>query len=44
MLLDRAMMSDGALLYVNSGSEAIESSIAMALEYHQRKGNVKSAR
>ncbi|KMN48978.1 Adenosylmethionine-8-amino-7-oxononanoate aminotransferase [Chromobacterium violaceum] len=41
MLLDRAMMSDGALLYVNSGSEAIESSIAMALEYHQRKGNVK---
>ncbi|OHX11251.1 acetylornithine aminotransferase [Chromobacterium sphagni] len=39
MLLGRAKMDDGALLYVNSGSEAIESSIAMALEYHQRKGN-----
>ncbi|MEO2219675.1 aminotransferase class III-fold pyridoxal phosphate-dependent enzyme [Chromobacterium vaccinii] len=41
MLLKRAKMDDGALLYVNSGSEAIESSIAMALEYHRRKGNVQ---
>ncbi|MGC0151605.1 aminotransferase class III-fold pyridoxal phosphate-dependent enzyme [Chromobacterium vaccinii] len=39
MLLKRVKMDDGALLYVNSGSEAIESAIAMALEYHQRKGN-----
>ncbi|WP_350404601.1 aminotransferase class III-fold pyridoxal phosphate-dependent enzyme [Pseudomonas sp. W17] len=39
LLLKRAKMEDGGLLYVNSGSEAIESSIAMALEYHQRKGN-----
>lgn len=38
-LLDKAKMPGGATLFVNSGSEAIEACITMALEYHKRRGN-----
>lgn len=41
LLLQRAKLDDGALLFVNSGSEAIEASITLALEYHRRRGHAR---
>lgn len=38
-LLAKANMPGGAALFVNSGSEAIEACITMALEYHKTRGN-----
>lgn len=38
-LLNRTGLSGGALLFLNSGSEAIEAALAIALDYHKAKGN-----
>lgn len=38
-LLDASNHSDGGILFLNSGSEAVEASISMALQYHRLKGH-----
>ena len=38
-LLHQTGLSGGALLFLTSGSEAIEAALAMALDYHKTQGN-----
>lgn len=39
VLLEKSKMTDGGVLFLNGGSEAVEAALFMSIQYHKRMGN-----